>query len=132
MWGKFKHKQSSLVVFVAVCYSPPTGSSWDMDVEELFLLLGNHVQRFKLEGQVVVCGDFNARWGGLNDILEDSGTRCSVDTVTNDQGEMLVECMKSVDLCFVNRRRGGDELTCISSKSVLWWIIVWSLLTYVL
>jgi hypothetical protein len=65
MWGKFKHKQSSLVVFVAVCYSPPTGSSWDMDVEELFLLLGNHVQRFKLEGQVVVCGDFNARWGGL-------------------------------------------------------------------
>jgi hypothetical protein len=35
-------------------------------------------------------------------ILEDSGTRCSVDTVTNEQGEMLVECMKSVDLCFVN------------------------------
>ena len=35
--------------------------------------------------------------------------------VKNEQGEMLVECMKSSGLCFVNGRRGVDEFTCISS-----------------
>jgi hypothetical protein len=40
-------------------------------------------------------------------ILEDSGTRCSVDTVTNEQGEMLVECMKKCGsvLCKQAKRR---------------------------
>ena len=32
--------------------------------------------------------------------------------VKNEQGEMLVECMKSTGLCFV----GPDEFTCSSSK----------------
>ncbi len=33
-------------------------------------------------------------------------TGVNVDMVKNDQGEMLVECMKSTGLCFVNGRQG--------------------------
>ena len=35
-------------------------------------------------------------------------TGVNVDMVKNDQGEVLVECMKSTGLCFVNGRQGPD------------------------
>ena len=83
---------------------------------ECFLLLEEQTHRSQAEGQVVLCGDFNARCGGLRDLDDENVDRCSVDMVNNDQGEMLVECMKSTGLCFVNGRQGADEFTCISSK----------------
>ena len=46
--------------FVAVCYIPPAGSSWDVDTEKHFLMLGEQIQSFRLEGRVIECGDFNA------------------------------------------------------------------------
>ncbi|MDA8002939.1 MAG: hypothetical protein MPL62_16775, partial [Alphaproteobacteria bacterium] len=74
------------------------------------------IQRFQAEGQVVICGDFNARCGGLRDVDDEREDRCIVDMVKNEQGEMLVECMRSTGLCFVSGRKGADEFTCISSK----------------
>ena len=116
MWVKFQHQKSGCVFFVAVCYIPPVGSSRDVDVAERFLLLEEQIQRFQAEGQVVICGDFNARCGGLRDVDDEREDRCIVDMVKNEQGEMLVECMRSTGLCFVSGRKGADEFTCISSK----------------
>ena len=68
---------------MAVCYIPPAGSSRDVDTEEHFLMLSE--QNFGLEGRV--CGDLNARCGGLDDLNEEMillrGTRkrLSVDSV---------------------------------------------------
>ena len=42
--------------------------------------------------------------------------RCSVDLVKNSQGELLVDCMKSCGLVFVNGRQGLDQFTCISAR----------------
>ena len=116
IWVKFQHEESDCVVFVAVCYIPPVGSSRDVDVAERLLLLEEQTQRFQAEGQVILCGDFNARCGGLTDVYDETMERCCVDMVRNEQGEMLVECMKNTGLCFVNGRQGADEFTCISSK----------------
>ena len=46
---------------------------------------GNH---FKMQGLVVVCGDFNARFGGLSD-RDGESSRC-VDMEKNGQGELRV------------------------------------------
>ena len=46
-----------------VCYVPPVGSSCDLDVAER-LVLEEQTQKFQAEGQVVLCGNFNARCVG--------------------------------------------------------------------
>ena len=68
MWVRLQHKESAHVVNIAVCYFPPAGSSREVDIEERFQVLEEQVNRFELEGEIVVCGDFNARCGGLSDI----------------------------------------------------------------
>ena len=83
---------------------------------ECLLLLEEQTQKFQAGEQVVLCGDFNARCGGLRDLDDEMVVWCSVDMVKNEQREMLMECMKSTGLCFVNGRQGPDELTCISGK----------------
>ncbi|MDA8001866.1 MAG: endonuclease/exonuclease/phosphatase family protein [Alphaproteobacteria bacterium] len=119
LWVKFENKKSHEMFFVAVCYFPPVGSSREVDTEERFQVLTEQIQRFQLEGQVVVCGDFNARCGNLKDHAGDMewvSDRIGVDMVKNDQGELLVECLLSAGLCFVNGRKGRDDFTCISSR----------------
>ena len=99
MWVKFENHQINEVFFVVVCYIPLAGSSRDVDTEERFLMLSEQIQSFGLEGRVVVCGDFNARCGGLENLSEEMvllrGNRRSVDSMKNSQGELLIECMQS-------------------------------------
>ena len=71
MWSKFENHQMNEVHLVAVCYIPPAGSSRDVDTEERFLMLSEQNQSFGLEGRAVVCEDFNARCGGLEDLSEE-------------------------------------------------------------
>ena len=47
---------------------------------------------------------------------EEIPSRCCVDIVKNSQGEVLVDCMRSSGLVFVNGRQGEDQFTCISSR----------------
>ena len=48
------------------------------------------------------------------------GDRKSVDPLKNCQGQFaLIECMQSSDLCFMNRCKGHDDLTYVSSKGCL-------------
>ena len=73
----------------------------------------------------MVCGDFNARCGGLSDV-DGEPSRCCVDLVKNSQGELLVDCMRSSGLVFVNGRQGRDQFTCISSRGrsvVDYWLV---------
>ena len=80
MWVKLERKETSQAIFVAVCYFPPAGSSRDIDIEERFHVLREQVNQFKMEGQVMVCDDFNARCGGLSDV-DGEPSRCCVDLV---------------------------------------------------
>ena len=129
MWVKFVNKQTMEVLFVAVCYIPPVGSSCDADAEECLQVLSDQVQKYQLEGRVVVCGDFNAQCGNLKDLGDDMnviiGDRKSSDPMKNGQGELLVECMQSSGLCFVNGRKGNDDLLMYQIKDAQWLTIAW-------
>ena len=119
LWVRFEHKVTSQVFFAAVCYLPPVGSGRDVDIEELFQILCEQMQKFQAEGQIIVCGDFNARCGGLQDVDDANGVlhgRISIDPVANEQGELLAECLQSSGFCFVNGQKGSDDFTCISAK----------------
>ena len=76
MLVKLQRKETSQAVFAAVWYFPPAGSSRDIDIEERFHALREQVNQFKMEGQVVVCDDFNARCGGLSDVDGEPSRRC--------------------------------------------------------
>ena len=115
MWVQLEHRETSHAVFIAVCYLLPAGSSREVDTEERFQVLEEQVNHFKMEGQVVVCGDFNARCGGMSD-MDGELSRCCVDMEKNGQGELLVDCMKSCGLVFTNGRQGQDQYTRISSR----------------
>ena len=90
-----------------------------MDIEERFQILCEQMQRFQAEGQVIVCGDFNARCGGLQDVDDANGVvheRVNIDPVANEQGELLAECLLSSGFCLVNGRKSRDDFTCISAR----------------
>ena len=79
----------------------------------------------KYEGQVVQCGDVNARCGGLRDVDGEMVDRCNVDMVKNEQ-EMLVECMKSTGLYALSMvDRGQMSLPVSALKVNLWLSTVW-------
>ena len=42
------------VLFVAICYIPPVGSSRDVDTEECFQVLSDQIRQYQVEGRVVV------------------------------------------------------------------------------
>ena len=92
MWVRLEHRETSH----AVCFFPPVGSSRKVDTEERFQVLEEQVNHFKLEGQVVVCGDFNSRCGGLSDV-DEVPARCCVDLEKNGHGE-LIQSMRSSGL----------------------------------
>ena len=113
MWVKLVHKVTSHAIFIAVCYFPPASSSRDVDIEERFHVLGEQVVNLQVEGQVMVCGDFNARCGELGD-SDGLPNRGCVDLVNNGQGELLVYWMRSSGLVFVN----GDRVRISSHASL--------------
>ena len=120
---KLEQNETSQVDFIGVCYFPPAGSSREIDIEAHFHVLGEQVVQFKAEGQIVACGDFNARCGGMSD-MDGELSRCCVDMEKNGQGELLVDCMKSCGLVFTNGWQGQDQYTCISSRSVVDYCLV--------
>ena len=51
---------------MAVCYLPPEASSHGPGLKETFQLLLERVAKLSSLGQVIICGDFNARCGELD------------------------------------------------------------------
>ena len=58
-----------------------------------------------MEGQGRVCGNFNARCGGLSEMDEES-ERCCVDLEKRGHRELLVNCMMDSGLVLVNGCQG--------------------------
>ena len=78
--------------------------------------LAEQVARFRAQGPMILCGDFNARCGSLDADCEGLPSRKVIDVVKNSQGETFVDFLSSVNMAVVNGRKGQDAFTCISSK----------------
>ena len=121
----FFHMQDDM--YICFVYIPHERSSFysinDCDffncIESIFLEYCN-------KGSVFVCGDFNSRTGLINDILPSDNldryidvmwhdevpnipTRCSLDTIANRFGKLLIQLCYNTGLTICNGRLGNDR-----------------------
>ena len=94
-------KDPDQVLYICVCYLPPASSSRGDKSHEFFDILKQQILQFQVNGEIIICGDFNARIGNLNDNLgntEPVPQRECLDTVINSHGRQLVDFLRDCDI----------------------------------
>ena len=120
-WGK---EEQALVL--AVCYIPPESSSRGIGAEEMLQALAEGVAKYGPIGPLVICGDFNARLGEMEEEIDGIPRHKIIDRVNNCQGEGFVDFLRSAEMCVVNGSKGRDAFTCVSGRGgsvidYMWW-----------
>ena len=72
-----------------------------MCLEERWQCLSEQASKYASLGTVLLCGDFNARCGCVEE-MEGLGDRQSEDQVINEQGRALLDFTRSLGLCVTN------------------------------
>ena len=129
LWVKLKHKLSGFKLNLCVCYLPPANSSRPVDPEAVFTNLLKTVYEYQNDGNIVLCGDFNARCGNECDYIEGVDPippREALDEQCNAVGYQFIDFLVDCNLCMLNGRIGRNNYTCISplGKSVVDYICV--------
>ena len=119
-------------VFICSVYIPPNSSSREKTRDfDAFTSLEEHIVKCCAYGQVILCGDFNARTGLESDFFETSNNNLPIDLnicfdnsitsdkynhrnnrdsdATNTSGQKLLEVCKTFNLRFLNGRSRGDN-----------------------
>ena len=110
-------------VFLCATYIPPVESPYFKD--EMFTALEDDISLFQANGQIIVCGDINARTGQSPDTLCTHGDkhipgsvntppppcppRQNYDKATNTHGSQLLQLCRSLGLYIMNGRFRGDS-----------------------
>ena len=110
-------------VFLCATYIPPIESPYFK--EDMFSTLEEDITHFQASGQIIVCGDLNARTGQVADTLNPQGDkhlpgignipsplrppRLNYDKATNNHGAELLQLCRSLGLYIVNGRFRGDS-----------------------
>ncbi|KAL9982422.1 hypothetical protein ACROYT_G004461 [Oculina patagonica] len=129
-------------IFVCSVYLPPYTSSTQLlgknnDRLDCFTTLQNQLLDFSKKGKIILCGDFNARTGHLDDFAEDFSwdSGCNLGVSVNDHikhrsnkdhkvnkfGSHLIELCHGFKLRILNGRAKGDRLgdfTCFTPNGV--------------
>ena len=100
-WVRVSKEQEEESLVVAVCYILPESSSWEVGVEEVWQSLGEQVVKFRSQGPMILCGDFNVKCGRLDVEWEGLLSRKLIDGLKNSQGEEFVD--------FLSSEYGGGE-----------------------
>ena len=120
------------IVFICVCYLLPAASSKGDKSHDVFDILRSQCLKYQDKGEIMICGDFNARVGNLNDMSNDTLTnlpqRKNIDRKINSHGKQLVDFLRDCNMITLNGRstNGKDNFTVISTvgKSVVDYTIV--------
>jgi len=124
LWIKIHHPYSHVNVFCCFCYTPPANSIITCNEVSQWSTLESEIIQFSSKGQIIICGDLNARTGNQNDFISvdseipidlpcgyvpDSNTspRVSQDIQVNTQGKYLLDLCISCRLRIVNGRHKG-------------------------
>ena len=133
MWVSCTHFTNlEHMLFICACYLPPAASSRGDKSHECFDILKQQIIEFQDKGEIMICGDFNARIGGLNDNVGGIALpqREILDTVTNSHGRQLVDFLRDCDMVTLNGRFSPemDNFTVLSTlgRSVVDYAIVQS------
>ena len=124
LWVQLIHRLDKRSIGICACYLPPIGSSrGDQSAEFFDSLKSLIIENYSVEDSII-CGDFNARCGELEDTagLEryPIPKRDAVDKIINQLGKELISTLKALDLCVVNGRftKSEDGFTSISNKGM--------------
>lgn len=122
-------------IFICTVYYPPSSSRYlsDEDNCELFQLIEKDIFAYQKLGDIIICGDFNARCGNENDFVSDdlddfvptdtcyvadySKSRHSKDSKVDSRGKDLLDFCIGNNLRILNGRLLGDSLgsfTCFN------------------
>lgn len=81
------------VVFICVCYLPLANSSKGDRSHDVFDILRSQCVKCLDKGEILICGNFNARVGTLNDLpnnaLINPPQRQVIDTTINSHGKQF-------------------------------------------
>ena len=107
LWVRIRQveEEEDEALVLAVCYIPPESSSRGVSAEDVLQSLAEQVARFRAQGPMILCGDFNARCGSLDADCEGLPSRKVIDVVKNSQGETFVDFLSSVNMAVVNGRK---------------------------
>lgn len=124
-------------IFIGCVYIPPEFSSFGKQyTRKIWDSLEQDIEVLSQRGQIVLCGDFNARSGRLTDFIEmDSHPkyyklpekyaydnfyhRCTMDSVVQKNGRILVNMCTDNQLYILNGRTLGDlqgRFTCFQPQ----------------
>ena len=112
------------IVFICVCYLPPAASSRGDKSHDVFDILRSQCLKYQDKGEYMICGDFNARIGSLNDMSNDTlnnlPPRKNIDTTINSHGKQLVDFLRDCNMITLNGRFSNDKnnFTVISNSTV--------------
>jgi hypothetical protein len=135
IWWKldkdFFHMKQDL--FICSIYIPPQNSPRERRLDCYhFESLQENIYKFSKLGSIILCGDFNARMGNIDDCINNTSileeffpstcsvdgsieSRISKDNHCNSYGKLLVELCCGNDLIILNGRTKGDyigQFTC--------------------
>ena len=122
LWLQFINRTTNKQFGICVCYLPPAGSSRGDQSQEFFdTLKALVIDNYHL-GEFLICGDFNARRGTLEDTpnVGEIPSGIPVDKVSNQLGKELIETMCALELCTLNGRfdQSKDNFTSVSCKGL--------------
>ena len=121
-------------IYLCAAYTPPSESPYFN--EEFFNTLHTEIVHFQAQGNVMVCGDLNARTGIENDSIDPKGIkhvfgqaplhlsptqmwRNNPDKLINKNGRELVHLWRALGLYILNGRIVGDSLGRFTYSSTL-------------
>ena len=143
IWIKLQNKQK--YIFICFCYMPPQGSTISCNRTSEWGSLEREIVKFSLDGNLIICGDLNARTGTMCDYIESDSEmpqnspltyivdqdypRVSQDLSVNTQGRCLLDLCIGSRLRILNGRHKGDssgKYTCYTPNgcSVVDYVIV--------
>ena len=110
------------IVFICVCYLPPAASSRGDKSHDVFDILRSQCLKYQDKGEYMICGDFNARIGSLNDMSNDTlnnlPPRKNIDTTINSHGKQLVDFLRDCNMITLNGRFPNDKDNCTVISTV--------------
>lgn len=122
LWVNLIHKSSRRSVGICTCYLPPVGSSrGDRSQEFLDSLKALIIDNYHVD-DFVLCGDFNARCGDLQETsdIHSIPRRTAIDTTYNQMGKELISALDALEMCILNGRLSPDydDFTSVSPRGM--------------
>ena len=113
-------KYTGHITVVFSCYLPPDNSPHAANVSDFFAHLTSAVYMHNNTDVLIICGDFNARVGKLNETItcDDIPERKIIDEVVSGHGEALIDFLIECKLCIIHGRISPDlaNYTSVSTR----------------